>query len=333
MAIRNKPNVIRDPLAVGSRALRLVTCLLVLLAVQPLPATLSAEPLRLVRGPYLQSVTTDTALVCWGGSAAQTGAVDYGPTVSYDSVATTVQGAVDQCVRLAGLAANTRYHYRVRAEGAPPTADASFKTAAGPEMGSIAFVAWGDNRTNHPIHRRLAGMVKDSGPDFVLNVGDLVEDGTRMGDWDAFFDIERELMANSPVYPAIGNHELNSPLYFSLFALPGNERWYSFDSGPAHFVVMDVVFSRFDPGSEQYAWLERDLRESTRPWKIATFHYPAYAYSPFRSNVEAVRANLAPLFEKYGVQLAFSGDVSSRPAVRDIRFFYRPLNQRRYLGG
>jgi hypothetical protein len=32
-------------------------------------------------------------------------------------------------------------------------------------------------------------------------------------------------------------------------------------------------------------------------------------------------------------QLAFSGDVSSRPAVRDIRFWFRPLDARRYLGG
>ena len=44
----------------------------------------------------------------------------------------------------------------------------------------------------------------------------------------------------------IRGHELNSPLYFSLFALPGYERWYSFDSGPAHFVVLGVVFSIYD---------------------------------------------------------------------------------------
>src|SRR3972149_2517686 len=114
-------------------------------------------------------------------------------------------------------------------------------------------------------------------------------------------------MSGAPVYPVLGNHENDSPNYFPLFDLPGNERWYSFDSGPLHVVGLDVVFSSFEPGSEQYRWLEQDLASTTHPWKLVFMHFPPYSSSrPQGSNEEAQRY-LVPLFEKYGVQLVVSG--------------------------
>ncbi|MBI4301164.1 MAG: metallophosphoesterase [Chloroflexi bacterium] len=270
-----------------------------------LPSGSIAQGIEITRGPYLH-VTTSSALVCWEANVAHPGAVLYGITSDYGSIARTDQEVQGQCVRLTGLRAYTRYHYQVWGGEVALSSDASFKTLAGPEGKSIYFVAWGDNRTNHPIHKKLADLVEEAAPDFVINVGDLVESGRRMSDWEAFFDAERELLANAPLYPTLGNHELNDPLYFSLFTLPGNERWYSFDSGPAHFVTLDVVFSAYGPGSEQYAWLERDLRETTQPWKIVYIHFPPYSFTPSRGSVEAVR-QLVPLFEKYGVALVFSG--------------------------
>lgn len=271
------------------------------------PSVESAQGVQLTRGPFLQNATTDSALVCLETNPAAVATVVYGTTSEYGSVARGERAEKAQCVRLPGLLSYTRYHYKVLVDGAELAPGATFRTLAGPEQKSIRFTAWGDNRTNFSIHRQLAGVVKSAAPDFVINVGDFVESGRRQRDWNLFFEAQRELLANAPFYPALGNHEENSPLYFSLLSLPGNERWYSFDSGPVHFIALDVVFSDYQPGSEQYAWLERDLRDTTLPWKIAYMHFPPYSFSSFRSGGEGLRKGLSPLFEKYGVQLVFSG--------------------------
>ncbi|MBI2303957.1 MAG: metallophosphoesterase family protein [Chloroflexi bacterium] len=266
----------------------------------------AAQGIELTKGPYLQNATQASVNVCWETNEIHSGAVMYGKTLEYGSIALTKGRAKDHCVSLTGLEPYTRYYYQVWGSEKELFSGGTFKTLAGPE-GRISFVAWGDNRTNHPIHRRLVGLIKEAAPDFVINVGDLVENGSRKSDWDTFFDVERELLVDVPLYPTLGNHEQNSYLYFALFDLPGTERWYSFDSGPAHFIALDVAFSDYKPGSEQYDWLEQDLRQTTRPWKIVYLHYPPYSFTPFRGSELPVREALTPLFEKYGVQLAFSG--------------------------
>lgn len=277
------------------------------MAVVP-PATWAAQGVRLTLGPYLQALTPELAIACWGTDGAVAGgAVVYGTTSEYGSKARAEQVGTVQCARLVDLKSYTRYHYRVLQGDAALSANATFRTLAGPDQESLSLVAWGDNRTNYTIHRQLAGKVKETAPDLVINVGDFVESGERMSDWRIFFDAERELLANAPFYPVLGNHEQNSPLYFSLLSLPGNKRWYSFDSGPVHFVALDVVFSGYRLGSEQYTWLEQDLKETSRPWKIVYFHFPPYSFSAYRPGIEAVRRTLPPLFERYGVQLVLSG--------------------------
>lgn len=272
------------------------------------PAPTLADGVELAKGPYVQRVTTTSAVVRWEAGDGVAASFEYGTTSQYGQNALVSRtGNLQERVQLSGLKPYTRYYYRVLGQDGEPIASASFKTLAGPEHGKISFVAWGDNRTNHGIHGQLANLIAGARPDFVLNVGDLVESGRRQADWDTFFVLERELLARAPLFSAIGNHEEDSPLYFSLFSLPGNERWYSFDSGPAHLVALDVVFSDFGPGSPQYAWLEKDLAETDRPWKVVFLHYPPYSFTPFRGGVDSVKQALTPLFEKYDVQLVFSG--------------------------
>jgi len=131
--------------------------------------------------------------------------------------------------------------------------------------------------------------------------------GSALPHWEAFFEIERKLMARAPLFPALGNHEGNHPRYFDLFYLPGNERWYTFDYGNARFVCLQVDgIADFGPGSEQYAWLEQSLAANTQPWLFVYFHIPPY--SSVQDGLEDnVRQALPPLFERYGVDVVFNG--------------------------
>ena len=202
---------------------------------------------------------------------------------------------------------DTLYHYRVESGGAPLGEGATFRTAAGADQTRFTFVVFGDTRTQHRFHRAVVERIVAVKPDFVLHTGDLVAKGSSLHQWETFFEIERELMARAPFFPALGNHERDNSRYFDLFYLPGNERWYAFDYGNARFICLQVDgLAGFGPQSEQYAWLEEALVANTQPWLFVYFHVPPY--SSVRDDLEDdVRQALPPLFERYGVDVVFNG--------------------------
>ena len=235
------------------------------------------------------------------------GEVAFGEAEGYGTSVIDPTVSTRHFVTLADLRPYTRHHYRVESDGAPLSEDATFRTAAGPDQMQFTFVAFGDTRTQHRVHRTVIEGIIAAAPDFVLHTGDMVEFGSRPDQWETFFEIERELMAQTPLFPALGNHEENDPLYFDFFQLPGNERWYAFDYGNARFICLQVDgYAVFDPGSEQYAWLEETLATNTQPWLFAYFHVPPYT-SAGDAWESAVRQALPPLFERYGVDLVFNG--------------------------
>ena len=263
----------------------------------------------LARGPYLQSVTSDSIIVVWETEGSSRGEVLYGETDEYGSSVTDPVMGTDHAITLTNLAPYTTYHYRVEDDGIPLSADAIFRTAAGPDQTKFTFVAFGDTRTQHQIHQEVVDSIVALGPDFVLHTGDLVYMGNMFPYWETFFEIEGELMARAPLFPALGNHEINHQHYFDLFYLPGNERWYTFDYGNARFISLQVDgIVDFRPGSEQYDWLERELTANTQPWLFVYFHIPPYTSSREEPDIEQdVRQALTPLFEQYGVDVVFAG--------------------------
>jgi len=265
---------------------------------------------NIIRGPYLQSVTPDSIIVVWETGRPSHGEVAYGETAAYGSSAADPAVGTRHAVTLAGLAPYTTYHYRVESGGAPLSEngeDATFRTAAGADQTRFTFAVLGDTRTQHQFHQAVVEQIVAQEPDFVLHSGDLVANGHSARGWETFFEIERELMARAPLFPALGNHESNAQHYFDLFYLPGNERWYTFDYGNARFVCLQVDgIADFCPGSEQYTWLEETLAANTQPWLFVYFHIPPY--SSVQDNLEdGIRQALTPLFERYGVDVVFNG--------------------------
>ncbi len=261
----------------------------------------------IVRGPYLQSVTTSSIIVAWETGLLGHGEVVYGKTEEYGASVADLAVGTRHAVTLTGLAPYTAYHYRVESSGAALSEDVTFRTAAGPDQTRFTFVVFGDTRTQYQSHQAVVERIVAQGPNFVLHIGDLVADGTAPQQGETFFEIERELMARFPLFPALGNHEGNSPRYFDLFYLPGNEHWYTFDYGNARFVCLQVDgIADFGPQSKQYAWLEEALAANMQPWLFVYFHIPPY--SSVQDALEGdVRQVLTPLFERYGVDVVFNG--------------------------
>lgn len=179
------------------------------------------------------------------------------------------------------------------------------KTQDIPDIPIIAV--YGDSRTGHTMHQKIVNDIMTYFPDVVLHVGDLVNDGNSSSDWAIFDSITSTMRASAAFYPALGNHENNSPLYFSHFVLPNNERWYSVDYNIVHLIALDSAFSSLAPGSEQYQWLANDLQsvDQANKFIIVYFHHPIFTTAG--SDNESLKASLTPLFQNNSVDLIFTG--------------------------
>jgi len=280
----------------------------------------SASQAAFVKGPFLQHATQTSMVVSWQSENAAAGTVDYGGSTSLGQQASTSLVDAFQEVELTGLTPSTVYYYQVTADG-QTSSMASFVTAPQDEA-PFAFAVVGDTRTDGDEHQAVIDrlLATIGAPDLVINTGDLVEDGGDYSQWDEFFTIEHELMAQSPLYPVAGNHDdvENDSYYVQYFNLPesssATENWYAFTYGNTRFITVDTN-EDFVTGSEQYDWLEGELASASSDAAIqhivVSFHDPPYtsgAHGVFDpDDWEPPRTYLVPLFTSYGVDVVFNG--------------------------
>jgi len=170
------------------------------------------------------------------------------------------------------------------------------------------IVVFGDSQSDEIAQRKLVRDILFFKPSIVFRVGDNVNDGNNPKQWKLFNDINRPLLKTTEYFPALGNHEKDSWLYFDNFKFLNHRRWYSVEREGIHFIVLDSN-SSLRPGSEQYNWLNADLdsvKENIK-FKIVLFHHPIFSVGPHMEDVKGIRNILLPLFEKYGVSAVFSG--------------------------
>ena len=305
----------------------------------PTPTTVPVPPpsTSLARGPYLQSVTSNSIIIAWLTSGEVDSVVEYGPTEAYGSTGADYNWTSRHAITLSDLTPHTVYHYRVRTSAQALSSDNTFKTAPGPGQTSFTFVVIGNTHAGlHPDeqqrywsqadegHRAAVGRIMAINPDFYLHTGDLTCYGYDPEAWDDFFAIEGGIMSRVTMFPTGGEQDGNSwyggcprpdcsrhETYLDTFHLPNRERWYSFDYGNAHFISLWINGSieggadDISPGSEQYRWLESDLAQTNKTWKFAFFHFPPYSCGPQGSKSEGQAVH--PLFVQYGVDMVFSG--------------------------
>lgn len=108
----------------------------------------------------------------------------------------------------------------------------------------------------------------------------------------------------------------------------GYELYYSFDYGNVHFMSLNSEigsplnemwdwtgvspFYTFD-GSPFIDWIHADLQANDKPWVVAFIHQPPHTDGSHESGtfyevfMEAVRENICPVLESYGVDLLIAG--------------------------
>ena len=291
----------------------------------------------LVRGPYLQQTTDTGAVIVWATAEPGVSTVEYwtgadvprSATAASTFFASSTTGVADYYqheATIGGLSPATPYSYDLRIDGADLTPGAvdQLRTAPARGAGTVRFVAFGDSGTGSAAQSGLAAIIAGDTFDFSLHAGDVAYSNGTFAEFDArFFPAYGAWLRKRAFFPSIGNHDDRTAYatpYRSLFVLPENgwtpafpdhaERYYSFDYGPLHIVVLDTerAFLSSTRHEEQRAWLETDLRAAqSQPWRIALFHRSPYSSGAGHGSELAVRQTFAPLFERYGVQFVISG--------------------------
>ncbi|MGN6553952.1 MAG: metallophosphoesterase [Verrucomicrobiota bacterium] len=105
---------------------------------------------------------------------------------------------------------------------------------------------------------------------------------------------------------------------------------YSFDNGPAHFLILDDSGYVNLESPALRAWIESDLRGSRAPWKFVCVHAPLFHSSREHYTEQKTRL-LAPLLQTCGVDVVFAGHVHNYQRSRPFRF--EPNPPRRLPGG
>lgn len=187
---------------------------------------------------------------------------------------------------------------------------------------------------------KAINKVNELNPDFVITGGDLIMDalGQNYFRSDSLYDIYDSMqeMFKMPVYNTVGNHEV-----FGLYESSGidpehpeygkklyenrlGKRYYSFDKGNWHFMVLDVIGFTTDRryigevDSAQMEWIKNDLAQTNSNKNIiVSVHIPfvttflQYYHDPLEANGPGLVVTNGPevldLFDGRNLKLVLQG--------------------------
>jgi acid phosphatase type 7 len=301
-------------------------------------AHLPASGAQLMRGPYLQLGTPTSVVVRWRTDVNTDSRVRYGTDVNNlnRNVIDTIQTQEHE-VAVSGLEPNTKYYYSIGGNTqtfgiGPGFFFVTSPTQAKPTRLWVLGDAGTQSFGQEAVRDAYYALTGTRHTDLWLMLGDnAYGSGTDFQYQRAVFEMYSDMLRTSVVWPTIGNHDTywldpnGAYPYLNIFSLPtagqaggtpsGTEKYYSFNYGNIHFVVLDSMSSDRSTNGPMCTWLATDLAENTNQWVFAYWHHPPYTKGshdsddPFGFDFELVemRENVLPIVESFGVDLVLCG--------------------------
>ncbi|TSJ46771.1 purple acid phosphatase family protein [Fluviicola chungangensis] len=305
------------------------------------------QVIQVTREPYLNTGTSHSMIVRWQTDIPCDSKVRYGTNPNNLNLSASVfPYTTEHAVQITGLLPKTRYYYSIGTtshELIPSGNNQYFKTS--PIEGSrekYRFWAIGDAGMSDGNQRAVRdGYLiynENRHVDGWIMLGDNaygsgISDGTQSCYQTAVFSqMYADLISKTVCWPALGNHDYNNhipfspaPAYFDIFNLPtngeaggvasGTEKYYSYNYGNIHFIVLDSYDEDRSVTAPMASWLVSDLQQTTAEWIVAYWHHPPYTKGSHDSDnpmfldgeCEDMRENILPILEQYGVDLVLNG--------------------------
>jgi hypothetical protein len=242
-------------------------------------------------------------------------------------------------VELTHLKPNTDYVFRL----SPSSLVHKFRTMPSDSTKPVRFAVGGDfYHDGIDLVIKMNKQVSKYDPAFVIAGGDLAYSNgdkkikhkpMRWLEWlSAWY---QHMITNDgrmiPIVPLIGNHDVdggfgqppsNAPFFYSLFSFPGPQGYQVLDFGNfMSLIVLDSEHTHPVAGT-QTEWLKNTLEQRQHvPHKFAAYHVAAYpSVRNFNDKIQTqIRKNWSPLFEKYGVNVAFENHDHAYKRSKPIR--------------
>ena len=146
-----------------------------------------------------------------------------------------------------------------------------------------------------------------------LSAGDQTEKGFSEQQYRLF--LAPDALRSMPIATTVGNHEFYFPYLFYHFNLPnrfGGSIVHSLSDEPYYFTKSNVLFIVLDSNDLLAIDHERVLDEAIRAypdakWQVVMMHHSLYSCEDSDAKGPLLRRTLAPIFQKYGVDLVLSG--------------------------
>jgi len=206
---------------------------------------------------------------------------------------------------------------------------ARFRTAPDPDAATwpVRVLLFGDSGWGGPDQVSLARQMRESAWDLLVHLGDLAyENGTEEELTMRHFRVYSDILQSTPMFPSVGNHDLHAndgAAYDASFIWRPpftGERYYAYRWGGVQFVSLDTssptadVQGLRDGTGRQHDWLLQTLQSAhddpTIKWSIVYMHHPVISHGLGLSGHggdRQLRVALAPVFEKWGVDLVAAG--------------------------
>ena len=155
--------------------------------------------------------------------------------------------------------------------------------------------------------------------DFILNAGDVGDNGKNFAQMQWAYDKTSYLFTNTSTFMTSGNHENGSYMMkrFTDYTLPAGYTqtgktgyYYSFDYATSHIIVLDTNDANEKGlGEDQLTWLKADLAANNSKFTFVLMHKSLYSSGSHTNDAEivAMRSQLVPLFAQYNVDIVFAG--------------------------
>ncbi|XP_044968734.1 purple acid phosphatase 22-like [Hordeum vulgare subsp. vulgare] len=304
---------------------------------RPLVLTAQNKPPNYPQQVHISSVGSKHMRISWvtddRRTASAPSVVEYGTspgnyTASAEGSHTTYRcssyyssGAIHE-VTIGPLKPSTTYYYRCGKVG-DGDADMSLRTPLANlpielvVIGDLGQTGWTKSTLSH---------IRDADYDMLLLPGDLSYADRVQPLWDSFGRLVQPLASARPWMVTEGNHENEHEdgfvAYNNRWRMPHEESgsksnlYYSFDAaGGAVHVLMLGSYASFQEGSEQHAWLKRDLAGVDRqrtPWLVVLLHAPWYNTNEAHQDEEvgeSMRTAMERLLYEANVDVVFAGHV------------------------
>lgn len=312
------------------------------------------EEFKIICGPYLQNMQEDEVTVMWITNRDAVGWVEIAPDDSVHFYAETRPAFYQSIngrktigrlhrVRVSGLEAGTSYRYRVisrevtrnedyfvqygQAVGSDVFLHAPYRfTTFESDPSSVRCTIVNDIHGKNDLQKALLSRVPDSATDFVFFNGDMANHlSSEQQIVDDFLKTASETFAaETPFFFSRGNHETRGRLayeFLNYFPTPSGRPYYTFQNGPAYFIVLDGGEDKPDNDIEYHGLGDYDrYRNEEARWLQEIVQSEAFRQAAFRIVLMHVtpvndswhgaletRQKFVPILNGHGIDLMLCG--------------------------